>query len=188
MTGANYMGGKRNAARARTKDSTGRVQKRHFGQQRLAAALCNTKEGREKPEKMSLKSVLHQINLAHAQRDAKIKGNYPFTAHSISTCDTSFAHGISFGTPKRRKQPSKILRMLDFSDPVAYRDAIDRILSIPLSELIGLPLQGMSSHSDSEDGGPGIDPEEHLLLPIDADSESDVQVTSERTVSIQVVH
>ncbi|KAG2126763.1 hypothetical protein BD769DRAFT_790820 [Suillus cothurnatus] len=34
MTGANYMGGKRNAARARTKDSTGRVQKRHFGQQR----------------------------------------------------------------------------------------------------------------------------------------------------------
>ncbi|KAG1804735.1 uncharacterized protein HD556DRAFT_474580 [Suillus plorans] len=119
MTGANYMGGKRNAARARTKDSTGRVQKRHFGQQRLAAALSNTKEGRAKPEKMSLKSVLHQINLAHAQRDAKIKANYPSTAHSISTsCDTSFARGISFGTPKprRRKQPSKILRMLDFSD------------------------------------------------------------------------
>lgn len=69
---------------------------------------------------------------------------------------------------------------------VAYRDAIDRILSIPLSEMIGLPLQGKSSHSDSEDGGPGIDPEEHLLLPIDADSESDVQVTSERTVSIQL--
>ncbi|KAG1891754.1 uncharacterized protein F5891DRAFT_1069136 [Suillus fuscotomentosus] len=176
MTGANYMGGKRNAARARTKDSTGRVQKRHFGQQRLAAALCYTKEGREKPEKMSLKSVLHQINLAHAQRDAKIKGNYPSTAHGISTsCDTPFADGISFGTPKRHKQPSKILRMLDFSDPVAYRDAIDRILSIPLSEMIELPLQGKSSHSDSEDGGPCIDPEEHLLLPIDADSESDVQ-------------
>ncbi|KAG1887350.1 hypothetical protein F4604DRAFT_1245263 [Suillus subluteus] len=117
MTGANYMGGKRNAARARTKDSTGRVQKRHFGQQRLAAALCNTKEERGKPERMSLKSVLHQINLAHAQRDAKIKGSRPSIAHSISTSrDPSFAHGTSFGTSKRRKQPSKILRTLDLSD------------------------------------------------------------------------
>jgi hypothetical protein len=135
MTGANYMGGKRsvniriyhvylcrfricrNAARARTKDSTGRVQKRHFGQQRLAAALCNTKEDKGRPEKISLKSVLHQINLAHAQRDAKIKGSRPSTTHSISTSrDSSFAHGTSFSTSKRRKQPSKILQTLDFSD------------------------------------------------------------------------
>lgn len=55
---------------------------------------------------------------------------------------------------------------------VAYRDAIDRILSIPLSEMIGLPLQGKSPHA--EDGGPDIDP--------------DAQVTSERTVSIRVRH
>ncbi|KAG2369142.1 hypothetical protein BDR07DRAFT_1389723 [Suillus spraguei] len=178
MTGANYMGGKRNAARARTKDSTSRVQKRHFGQQRLAAALCNTKEERGRPERMSLKSVLHQINLAHAQRDAKIKDSYPSTAHSSSTGTSrnpseSFAHGTSFVTSKRRKKPSKILRTLDFSDPVAYRDAIDRILSIPLSEMIGLSLQEMSPRS--EDGGPGIDPHEDILLPIDGDSESDVQ-------------
>ncbi|KAG2348022.1 hypothetical protein BDR05DRAFT_602085 [Suillus weaverae] len=174
MTGANYMGGKRNAARARTKDSIGRVQKRHFGQQRLAAALCNTREERGKPKKMSLKSVLHQINLAHAQRDARIKGSHPSMAHISTSCDPSFAHGTSFGTSeaKRRKQPSKILRTLDFSDPVAYRDAIDRILSIPLSEMIGLPLQGKPPHA--EDGGPGIDPDEDPLS-IDADSESDVQ-------------
>ncbi|KAG1821114.1 uncharacterized protein BJ212DRAFT_980037 [Suillus subaureus] len=57
---------------------------------------------------------------------------------------------------------------------VAYRDAIDRILSIPLSEMIGIPLQGKSPHA--EDGGPGIDPDEDLPLPIDADSESDVQL------------
>ncbi|KAG2145391.1 uncharacterized protein EDB93DRAFT_521310 [Suillus bovinus] len=178
MTGANYMGGRRNAARARTKDSTGRVQKRHFGQQRLAAALCNTKEGRGKPEKMSLKSVLRQINFAHAQRDAKIKGNHPgpSTAHNTKTlCDTSITHRNSFGTQKCSERFSKILRMLDFSDPVAYRDAIDRILLIPLSEMIGLPMQGKSPHTDSEDGGPGIDPDEHIPLPIDADGESNVQ-------------
>ncbi|KAG1770974.1 hypothetical protein EDD22DRAFT_11607 [Suillus occidentalis] len=122
MAGANYMGGKRNAARARTKDSTSRVQKRHFGQQRLAAALCNTREERGKPEKMSLKSVLHQINLAHAQRDAKIKGSHPsrLAPHTSTLCDLSTAHGTSFSTSKRRKQPSKILRTLDFSDRMLY--------------------------------------------------------------------
>ncbi|KAG2756968.1 hypothetical protein P692DRAFT_20713473 [Suillus brevipes Sb2] len=121
MTGANYMGGKRNAARARTKDSTSRVQKRHFGQQRLAAALCNTREERGKPEKMSLKSVLHQINLAHAQRDAKIKGSHPsLVPHTSTSCDLSSAHGPSFSSLKRRKQPSKILRTLDLSDRMSY--------------------------------------------------------------------
>ncbi|KAG0694686.1 hypothetical protein DFH29DRAFT_1083719 [Suillus ampliporus] len=174
MTGANYMGGKRNAARARTKDSTGRLQKRHFGQQRLAAALCNTREEREKPEKMTLKSVLHQINLAPAQRDAIIKGSFPSTAHTSTSCDQSFTHNTSLDASKRRKQPSKILRALDFSDPVAYRDAIDRILAIPLSEMIGLPLRGESPHAD--DGNPSFDPEEDLHLPIDDDTESDVQV------------
>jgi hypothetical protein len=41
--GANYMGGKRSAARARSKDSTGRVHKAYFGRQRLeilSKALC----------------------------------------------------------------------------------------------------------------------------------------------------
>jgi hypothetical protein len=66
---------------------------------------------------------------------------------------------------------------------VAYRDAIDRILSIPLSEMIGLPLQRQLPHA--EDEGPEIDPDEDLPLPIDVDSESDTQVTSERRVSIQ---
>ncbi|KAG2075308.1 hypothetical protein BDR04DRAFT_34009 [Suillus decipiens] len=138
---------------------------------------------------MSLKSVLHQINLAHAQRDAKIKDSYSSTAHSSTGTSRdppeSFAHGTLFGTSKRCKKPSKILRTLDFSDPVAYRDAIDRILSIPLSEIIGLPLQEKSPRT--EDGGPDIDPHEDLL-PIDGDSESDVQVTSERTASIRVGH
>ncbi|KAG6916172.1 hypothetical protein DXG01_008145 [Tephrocybe rancida] len=35
MPGANYMGGKRNAAKARAKDSTGRIQKGYFGRKRL---------------------------------------------------------------------------------------------------------------------------------------------------------
>ncbi|KAF9007552.1 hypothetical protein BDQ17DRAFT_1350869 [Cyathus striatus] len=35
MGGANYMGGKRNAARARIKDHTSRIQKGFFGKQRL---------------------------------------------------------------------------------------------------------------------------------------------------------
>lgn len=35
MVGANYMGGRRNAAKARTRDKSGKVQKEFFGRRRL---------------------------------------------------------------------------------------------------------------------------------------------------------
>jgi len=136
MTGANYMGGKRwvessapgsltlkfeppscrNAARARTRDSTGRLQKRHFGQQRLAAALCNTSEERENPRKMTLESALHKISLAHAQRDPKITRGVPSTAQTSTSYNPLSAYDASLDIPKCRKPPSKILQALDFSD------------------------------------------------------------------------
>jgi hypothetical protein len=91
----------------------GRLQKRHFGQQRLAAALCITREEKGNPRKMTLESALHEISLAPAQRDPKILGGVPSTTQT----------GILYNPPstskviaKRRKLPSKILQALDFSD------------------------------------------------------------------------
>jgi len=70
---------------------------------------------------------------------------------------------------------------------VSYRDAIDRILSIPLSEMIGLPMRGKSPRA--EDGGSSFCPdEEDLHLLIDDGTESNVQVTPVERVSIRVGH
>jgi len=54
----------------------------------------------------------------------------------------------------------------------SYRDAIDRILSIPLSEMIGLPAQGKPPNVQG-DGSKDSDAEHPS---IDGDTESNVQV------------
>ncbi|OJA17787.1 hypothetical protein AZE42_06587 [Rhizopogon vesiculosus] len=177
------MGGKRNAARARTRDSTSRLQRRHFGQQRLAAALCNTREEREKPQKMTLELALHEISLAPAQRDPKITRSIPSTAHTNTSYNPSSTPTASLDISKRRKPPSKILRALDFSDSISYRDTIDRILSIPLSEIIGLPLRGKSPHA--QDVGSNASYKEPLSIDYDNDSNVQVQETSSYVRSSQ---
>ncbi|KAL1949251.1 hypothetical protein VTO73DRAFT_8132 [Trametes versicolor] len=45
MPGANYMGGKRNAARARGKDATGKVQRSHFGKKRFEILRTGLSKG-----------------------------------------------------------------------------------------------------------------------------------------------
>ncbi|KAF9231005.1 hypothetical protein BU15DRAFT_82934 [Melanogaster broomeanus] len=153
MAGANYMGGKRfdsptsyhehttiscngsprNAARARTKDATGRAQKRHFGKQRLAAALCRTREDSVHPIKPTLSSVLLEINLAHARRYVVVDVPSPAnqTLRSVRQHPSS-----SPDDELRRRNPSKLLVALDTSDHMSMRAAIDRILRRP--DLVGL--------------------------------------------------
>ncbi|OAX39507.1 hypothetical protein K503DRAFT_81269 [Rhizopogon vinicolor AM-OR11-026] len=184
MTGANYMGGKRNAARARTRDSASRLQRRHFGQQRLAAALCNTREEREKPQKMTLELALHEISLAPAQRDPKITRSVPSTTQTSTSNNVSSTSTTSLDISKRHKPPSKILRALDFSDPISYRDAIDRILSIPLSEMIGLPLRGKLPHAQDE--GSNASHKKPLSVDYDNDSNVQIQETSSDVRSSQI--
>jgi len=56
---------------------------------------------------------------------------------------------------------------------LSYRDAVERILSIPLSEMIGIPMRGKSPLVQDKDSN-GSD-KEHVST--DDDTESNVQVT-----------
>ncbi|KAF8841808.1 hypothetical protein BDN67DRAFT_489364 [Paxillus ammoniavirescens] len=146
MAGANYMGGKRNAARARTKDAAGRAQKRHFGRQRLAAALCMTREDRRiHLSKPTLSSVLPEIDLAHARRD--IVDDVPSPVNQAFE-SVRLHSPPSPNDDKRRRNPSKILVALDTSDHISMRAAIDRILRRP--DLVGLRGQGLKQTTNNE--------------------------------------
>jgi hypothetical protein len=64
MTGANYTGGKRNAARDRSRDASGRLQRGYFSRQRLNL-LANGLVPR------SLETLHNHISLKHARLDEK---------------------------------------------------------------------------------------------------------------------
>ncbi|KAH7884492.1 hypothetical protein F5I97DRAFT_1929350 [Phlebopus sp. FC_14] len=127
MVGANYMGGKRNAARARTKDIAGRIQKRHFGKQRLASALCRTSNDRVRKPK--LPSVLPDMSLAHARR----------RSHPAEIAACKEAPPSCPIPEKQPHNPSKVLQALDISDHTSMRAAINRILERP--DFVGLKYQ-----------------------------------------------
>jgi len=56
---------------------------------------------------------------------------------------------------------------------LSYRDAVERILQIPLSEMIGIPMQAKSPPVQDEDSNDSD--KEHVST--DDDTESNVQVT-----------
>lgn len=56
---------------------------------------------------------------------------------------------------------------------LSYRDAVECVLSIPLSEMIGIPMRGESPLAQDENSNDSD--EEHV--PTDDDTESNVQVT-----------
>jgi hypothetical protein len=63
---------------------------------------------------------------------------------------------------------------------MSYRHAIDRILSIPLSEMLGLHVREKAPHAQDE----GSNDSAKELLSIDDDVESNIQVTPVGRVSI----
>ncbi|KAI9574867.1 hypothetical protein HD554DRAFT_2050621 [Boletus coccyginus] len=134
MVGANYMGGKRNTARAKSRDAVGRAHRRHFGRQRLASALCVTQENRAHPSAITRSSVLPEITLAHARCDA--------SGDTGATSSRGVVSGDRLYSPTppsyttRRNKPSKVLGALDISDHTSMRAAIHRILKQP--NLIGI--------------------------------------------------
>ncbi|KAF8559100.1 hypothetical protein OG21DRAFT_878220 [Imleria badia] len=133
MVGANYMGGKRNTARAKSKDVVGRAQRRHFGKQRLASALCVTQENRIHPSAPT-SSVLPEITLAHARCDAGTDSGST-SSRKVFSGDRLYSSTSPSNTTRRNK-PSKVLGALDILDHVSMRAAIDRILQQP--NLIGI--------------------------------------------------
>ncbi|KAG8218464.1 hypothetical protein J3R82DRAFT_4094 [Butyriboletus roseoflavus] len=146
MAGANYMGGKRNTARAKSKDIVGRAQRCHFGKQRLASALCVTQTNRVYPNTPTLSSILPEMTLAHARCDA----NTDLDATSsikVFSGDRLYSSTLANNTTQRSK-PSKVLGALDILDHTSMRAAIDRILQQP--DFIGINVPKLKETAYTE--------------------------------------
>ncbi|KAI9060999.1 hypothetical protein FKP32DRAFT_1594674 [Trametes sanguinea] len=140
MPGANYMGGKRNAARARVKDATGKVQRDHFGKKRFEILRTGLSKGHGSARDRANKTgsgprVLPEISLAHATRACNRQQPDPYRPILL---DTSATHLRSFPTPlpQSTSSRSRILKALDAENPVAQRAQLDSILKMP--DLLGL--------------------------------------------------
>ena len=144
MAGANYMGGKRyvipnnyrfhglslmswvafrNAAKARSKDATGRVQKVFFGRQRLNALTkgLRTQVSCDSPGQSGLdERARSQIDLAHAKRDMQMTGSYMVPAtpqqRSYTSRQPYAKHGTNRSASSTRTRSSKVLAVLDTSE------------------------------------------------------------------------
>ncbi|KAI6128875.1 hypothetical protein EDD16DRAFT_1545845, partial [Pisolithus croceorrhizus] len=142
MAGANYMGGKRNAVRAKTRDAVGRAQKRHFVKQRLANALGHCSgDGRNSGPSCSA-SLLSEIPFAHVPHNIGSKGS-----QQASHVSPNQFYMSSSDNENDRKRPSKVLSALDTSDHMSIRAAIDRILQLP--DLVGAQVKPKVAHQDA---------------------------------------
>ncbi|KAJ7760721.1 hypothetical protein DFH07DRAFT_771797 [Mycena maculata] len=152
--GANYMGGKRNAARTRSKDTTGRVHKTHFGRQRLeilSKGLGGRGTSGGTPSGYGPRITASDIALSHAkhleeEEEANIilatvptpHRKLPATSHKRSSSGS---------------RSSRVLETLDTTEPLAMRAALDKILSLPdlaglYTRRISLPKRSRAPESD----------------------------------------
>ncbi|OSD06352.1 hypothetical protein PYCCODRAFT_1464305 [Trametes coccinea BRFM310] len=116
MPGANYMGGKRNAARARVKDATGKAQRDHFGKKRFEILRTGLSKGhgsaRGQPSGMgSGPRVIPEISLAHAPRARKQPDLYRPTLPDSS--GTHLRSSPATMPSESSSSRSRILRALD---------------------------------------------------------------------------
>ena len=110
MVGANYTGGRRNAAKARSKDTTGRLQRGHFSKQRLGIltdALRSRRPDHVPPTRSRPSVGADNPNLTSNPRSGSL--------FSPSGYPTATVHDISLGHAKRdlarkqlRLQPARI--------------------------------------------------------------------------------
>ncbi|KIJ98472.1 hypothetical protein K443DRAFT_133423 [Laccaria amethystina LaAM-08-1] len=144
MPGANYMGGKRNAAKARTRDVVGRQQKGFFGRQRLnilskGLQTSTPKLSRDAPDPRAKE----EITLAHAH--SKHIPEPTSSMHKLPSTPPPGkrrrvlmeAHTSSSGASGSSRRQSKVLDALDIEEPMFLRGVLDRILAMP--DLAGLP-------------------------------------------------
>ncbi|KAF7312046.1 hypothetical protein MIND_00216700 [Mycena indigotica] len=152
--GTNYMGGKRNAARSKTKDAATRAQKLHFNRQRLDVMTHalrlggrTTSYGRA-PQGVGMKATREDIELLHAHgrsqhpEDFIVRQQAPETPsrrHNYPRRGTNTERSSSGG----RSSTSRVLQALDSTEPIAMRSVRSRILSLP--DLAGLSTGGTLS-------------------------------------------
>lgn len=140
MAGANYMGGRRNYAKARSKDTTAKAQRNHFGKQKILATSLS-KPATLTANRCDLSSnPIARISLAHAQQDPSVRHaqkthlrsaafsvySPPITPpQSKSNMFHDKSHFSGYSTyplyafpedPKPPKRSSVILRDLDLSE------------------------------------------------------------------------
>ncbi|KAJ7911457.1 hypothetical protein B0H13DRAFT_2271983 [Mycena leptocephala] len=148
--GANYMGGKRSAARARSKDTTSRAHKNFFSRQRLEI-LSNGLSGRAPSRGSSSghgpRISASDIGLSHARHlaprleDERIPVHTPVDVSSPSRRPHSKPRNRSHMRSSSGSRSSKVLEALDTTEPLAMRAAMNKILSIP-------DLAGLSAHKN----------------------------------------
>jgi hypothetical protein len=114
----------RNAAKARSKDATGRVQKVFFGRQRLHALTKGLRTqtspniyGQSQPADRARS----QIDLAHAKRDMQTTGSYtvpatPQPRSYYASRQTSSESRTNRSSDSSRTKSSKVLAVLDTSE------------------------------------------------------------------------
>ncbi|KAG7444869.1 uncharacterized protein BT62DRAFT_921111 [Guyanagaster necrorhizus] len=131
MAGANYMGGKINAAKVRSRDEAGRQQKRFFGRQRLnlLSKGLPQQSRRSITSRISRNQPQPTISLAHSKQNSTLspQGYIP----SPSKPPKFKRDGPSFASSS-----SKVPEALDTSEPIFLRAAMNQILSLP--DLAGL--------------------------------------------------
>uniref|UniRef100_A0A0W0EXH8 Uncharacterized protein n=1 Tax=Moniliophthora roreri TaxID=221103 RepID=A0A0W0EXH8_MONRR len=161
MAGANYMGGKRyvamllkgcntgwnwfivirSAARARAKNTTGCVQKRFFGQQRLNLALRKLEAGLGVRTRIPKSTAISAISFAHAKNPDNLPGFIPEPIRVAPCTPTSRSRLSKLNEDEAvsSTRSSSILEALDTKEPVSLRAAMDKILTLP--DLAGLSNQ-----------------------------------------------
>ncbi|KAG7089722.1 hypothetical protein E1B28_011377 [Marasmius oreades] len=143
MAGANYMGGKRNAANSRAKDKTNRAQKRFFGQQRLNLASKKPTEEDNVSQPPKTRHI-SEFTFAHAQKrihETTEQHTFvpepihvaPYTPTSKDRLKKICGQHIS---PVSSSTTSRVLEAIDTTEPISLRAAMDKILA--LSDLAGL--------------------------------------------------
>ncbi|KAI0041200.1 hypothetical protein FA95DRAFT_1683362, partial [Auriscalpium vulgare] len=142
MPGANYMGGKRNFAKARSRDYNRRVQKSHFGKKR-AEVLSKGLVQASSPHTTERKTAL-TFALSHASRDIENfdqLDEFQWTLNAQTSTMPPPAH--VYADPARLhlrpagSSSSKVLRALkDTAGNASLRNDIDEILRV--SNTVGL--------------------------------------------------
>ncbi|KAF8071646.1 hypothetical protein FPV67DRAFT_1778839 [Lyophyllum atratum] len=143
MSGANYMGGKRNAAKARSKDSTGRIQKGFFGRRRLdmlsKGLASRTHDTAPSSPSQKGGAAISAISFAHAKARAEVGGPgspvYSYIPGSTRVPSTpgsgmeNGAAGVGSSSGSSRRS-SRVLDALD-TEPLFMRQTLNRILELP---------------------------------------------------------
>ncbi|KAH9856490.1 hypothetical protein C2E23DRAFT_807860 [Lenzites betulinus] len=141
MPGANYMGGKRNAARARGKDATGKAQRDHFGKKRfeiLRNGLSRGQGGAGRVDQAAnAPKARPEISFAHARRVQDGGRRHEDSSNMLLEPFTpSFAHTSGRTPPSSASSRSKTLKVLDAENSLVQRARVNKILQLP--NLLGL--------------------------------------------------